>query len=409
MLTDTAITAAIRKAAKEGRGRTLSDGSGRGQGRLVLMIRPGLKPEWYAQQWAAGKKRLLKIGTFPELPLVDAREAFRGTYAPAIRDGASIRIAATREVGTVSELFTEYVEHLKANGKRSWRDCEKNLPRIAKLLGETRPANRVATPEIVEAIRPHYARGKKSMADHLRSYVRSAYSWAIKAQNDYRSTGRTRNYALKTNPAEWIPTEPKVIGSRWLTPAELLAFWKWLEGGGAPVPGKAATLTSNLVAIQFMIASGQRVEEVCRIRGEWVDLRQGLIEWPTTKNGRHHALPITQTMRELLDRIEPNEHGLLFPSYKHSDRPVHNQTIMRIFMRYLEQSGADPFCPRDLRRTWKTLAGEAGVSKTDRDLVQNHARQDVASKHYDRYDYFKEKRAAVDMWDAWFRREVLDQ
>src|SRR5207244_1801775 len=42
---------------------------------------------------------------------------------------------------------------------------------------------------------------------------------------------------------------------------------------------------------------------------------------------------------------------------------------------------------RDLRRTWKTLAGQAGVPKEIRDRIQNHALQDVSSKSYDRWNY----------------------
>ncbi|STI85422.1 integrase [Escherichia coli] len=52
----------------------------------------------------------------------------------------------------------------------------------------------------------------------------------------------------------------------------------------------------------------------------------------------------------------------------------------------------------DLRRTCKTLMGEAGISKEIRDRIQNHALNDVSSKHYDRYDYLPEKRRALEIW-----------
>jgi hypothetical protein len=44
-----------------------------------------------------------------------------------------------------------------------------------------------------------------------------------------------------------------------------------------------------------------------------------------------------------------------------------------------------------LRRTWKTLAGNAGISKEMRDRLQNHSKGDVSSRHYDRYDYLVER------------------
>jgi integrase len=58
---------------------------------------------------------------------------------------------------------------------------------------------------------------------------------------------------------------------------------------------------------------------------------------------------------------------------------------------------------RDLRRTWKTLAGQAGVSKEIRDRIQNHALQDVSSKNYDRWNYMREKRAGMAKWGKFVR------
>ena len=63
---------------------------------------------------------------------------------------------------------------------------------------------------------------------------------------------------------------------------------------------------------------------------------------------------------------------------------------------------------RDLRRTWKTLAGQAGLSKEIRDRLQNHTLQDVSSKSYDRWNYMPEKRAAMKKWNA-FIRAVLNK
>lgn len=52
------------------------------------------------------------------------------------------------------------------------------------------------------------------------------------------------------------------------------------------------------------------------------------------------------------------------------------------------------------------LAGHAGLSKDDRDRLQCHAQSDVSSRHYDRYEYLKEKRQAMDKWSDWFRAEI---
>ncbi len=43
--------------------------------------------------------------------------------------------------------------------------------------------------------------------------------------------------------------------------------------------------------------------------------------------------------------------------------------------------------------------GELGISKSIRDRLQNHALQDVSSKHYDRYEYMHEKLRALEVWE----------
>ncbi|MBN0690714.1 integrase, partial [Pseudomonas aeruginosa] len=67
-----------------------------------------------------------------------------------------------------------------------------------------------------------------------------------------------------------------------------------------------------------------------------------------------------------------------------------------------------PFTLRDIRRTCKTLMAKAGLTKELRDRIQGHAFNDVSSKHYDRYDYFQEKKRGLDRWAAWLEKNVID-
>ena len=45
--------------------------------------------------------------------------------------------------------------------------------------------------------------------------------------------------------------------------------------------------------------------------------------------------------------------------------------------------------------------GEIGIEKSIRDRIQNHALNDVSSKHYDRYDYLQEKKTALLVWEKY--------
>jgi hypothetical protein len=291
--------------------RMLADGEGRGTGRLILILKPmpaRVTADWMVQQWRSRRRTKVKIGSYPAMSLTDAREIFRRDFADVIQRGRSIKVAGDNRLGTVSDLLDGYINSLKAAGKPSWPDVQANLDKVADILGRNRPARSIIADDVLGVLRPIYKRGASAMADHTRSYIRSAFSWGLKAEHDYRSNSR-RRFKLTVNPAAGIPTEPKAVGSRWLDEDEFVRLYRWLEAVSA------TTLYS------FM----------------WRQRERGVIPFVTN---------------------------------------------------------------RDLRRTWKTLAGKAGVSKEIRDRIQNHALQDVGSKNYDRWTYVPEKRAAMDQWNA---------
>ena len=65
---------------------------------------------------------------------------------------------------------------------------------------------------------------------------------------------------------------------------------------------------------------------------------------------------------------------------------------------FISKSNMKTFSPRDLRRTFKTLAASMGISLEMRNRLQGHALIDVGSVYYDRYDYLLEKREAMETW-----------
>ncbi|MFD2497568.1 tyrosine-type recombinase/integrase [Rhizorhabdus histidinilytica] len=241
-----------------------------------------------------------------------------------------------------------------------------------------------------------YERGKRSMADHVRSYIRSAFSWGLKSEHDYRTTA-ARRFRLVYNPAASIPTEPKTIGTRWLSEEEFVRLYRWLECPDTPVH------PSYPRAIQIIMLTGQRVEEIARLHVDQWDARERIIDWTRTKNLQPHAVPVPSLAAELIESITPNKYGWFFPSAKDPSKPVSHGTLYSFIWRQRERGVIPHATNRDLRRTFKTLAGKAGVPKEIRDRIQNHALQDVSSKHYDRWNYMVEKRAGMAKWDKFVR------
>jgi integrase len=292
----------------------------------------------------------------------------------------------------VADLFEAYVENLKGLDKSSWLDAKANLNKAADVLGRNHLARDIGPDDVLGVLRPIYERGKRSMADHMRSYIRSAYSWGLKSEHDYRSAS-PRRFKLVHNPAAGIPTEPKVVGVRWLREDEFARLYRWLECPNAPVHPPYTR------AVRILMLTGQRVEEIAALHVDQWDAKERVIDWSKTKNGKPHAIPVPPIAAELIESIVPNEFGWFFPSAKDPSKPVSAGTLYSFMWRQRERGVIPVVTNRDLRRTWKTLAGKAGVPKEIRDRLQNHILQDVSSKSYDRWSYMPEKRAGMAKWD----------
>ncbi len=166
---------------------------------------------------------------------------------------------------------------------------------------------------------------------------------------------------------------------------------------------------------------GQRPNEV--LLADWSEIRleDGIWDMPAskTKNKRPHVVPLTPLSIRLLGELKAlsGDSPYLFPSrYKGKER-IKPNSISRAVRRYCtkEEIAGVPnifhgnsFVPRDIRRTVKTRMGEIGLNKEIRDRIANHALTDVGSKHYDRYDYLKEKREALDIWCDWLEQITAD-
>jgi integrase len=398
-LTDATIRQTLKRVERSGRQESLSDGAGRGTGRLVLVVRPmptRVSAEWMVQQWRDGKRIKAKIGAYPATSLAEAREIFTRDFADMIQKGRSIKIAGDTRPGTVGDLLEAYAAHLKAAGKSSWREAEKGLNKIADDLGRHLLARDIVPDDVIGVLRPIYERGSRAMADHVRSYVRSAYSWGMKSEHDYRSAS-PRRFMLLHNPAAGIPTEPKTVGTRWLSEAEFVRLYRWLESPDTPVHPPYTR------AVRILMLTGQRVEEIATLHADQWNAEERIIDWSKTKNGKPHAVPVPDLAVELIESIVPNKFGWFFPSATDPAKPVSHGTLYAFMWRQRERDVIPVVTNRDLRRTWKTLAGKAGVSKEIRDRIQNHTLQDVSSKSYDRWTYMPEKRAGMKKWDKFVR------
>jgi integrase len=388
VIVESQIKAAMR-AAVAGKARTeLHDRGARGAGRLILVIRgkstaAAPSAEFFAAWYRSGKRVMSKLGSYPTISLTDARKRFREEFAPPYRPAPSLpaRPPGAGIVRTPAPWPSCSRPTSPACGLPGAANAaERSLVAAAETIGSSRAAAEVTPGDVVPHLSGIHDRGAAVHAAMVRAYLHAAFAYGLKSEHDYTRKDAGACWGLTNNPIAAIPVAESVSNprDRFLTPAEVRTFWTWLEG---------YDVDSNLApALRLMLATGQRSEEILRVTAATYEPSRALVYWPTTKNGLPHSIPLPHQAAAILDGLDPNAHGLFFPCRSNSSRPAPADGLRHVVKRFREAHQEIPeFIPRDVRRTFKTLAGDAGLSKEMRDRLQNHAKAaDVSSKHYDR-------------------------
>jgi len=365
-----------------------------------------------------GTQRKQVIARTCDMPPEKARDLARKVFAQ-VADGidpmAERRTAAQpKPTGpTVESLFKAYAANMEAKGKASAGEVKRALleakNNAADALGRHKPACEVTAADVVKYVAGIFQAGHRGAADKHRSYIASAYTWGMKSANDYTVAER-QDWGIKSNPAADVPRDSQATGTRdrTLDVDELRQLWQDTR------PGSAGFEPETAACIRLLIACGQRVQETLRIDGCEIDLKSATWNMPApkTKGRKHpHSVPLPkQVLPDLQLLIDMHGTGPLFPARAGSKNElIHHSSIMQAIDRWAERRGIAELQTRDIRRTWKSRAHDAGVDRFTRDLIQQHARGDTSGKHYDRAEYMPQMREAMAKWGAWMDANLEDK
>lgn len=386
----------------------------RGEGRLGVSVGVGGQKIFIYRFFWEGQKRQIKIGQYlKEFSLSQAEEQAKKFTAqlqqginPKDEKEKAINAAkqADREAaqkGSVEDLFNAYAESMQRDGKRTFAAV------LAALNKETReripPATKakdVTADQIKQVLADMIKRGAKTQSNRVRSYLMAAFNYGLKHDNNPATMGRGVLFGLTDNPVRNIPKQDDAekVGQGCLNLNEL----KQLRATFGSTH-KVGWLTVSLLDL-ILYTGGQRPYELLTARWENINLIESTLLIPAefSKNKRDHLLPLTASALHVLEHIRQNAPPSPWVfAQRNTERHVLPTTLSKALDYYRKANPDFPYIiPRDLRRTCKTLMGELGISKELRDRLQNHALNDVSSKHYDRYDYLAEKRKALEAWEA---------
>jgi len=351
-----------------------------------------------------GRRKQISLGKYPATKLADARRLAL-EYRGRIDNGTDLarekqQVIAhnieQRSLGTLGDLLELYIADLEEDGKRSAKEVKrikgKDVPSFLLL----RPAHLVSRDDILDVLAAIAQRGAKVHSDNVRAYLRAAFELGIHARSMTRWRGKAPRFRIEHNPVATIKRtlSRKPKGQRALSEAEVQELW-----------GTNLLTPQMHLALKFILASGQRVEEVLHATWDEFDLGKRLWTIPgerrktRSKTSEPHLVPLAELHIQILEDIDrtTRDPRFLFPA-RGTGGPRRYDSLTKSVAIFVKNSGMQSFSARDLRRTFKTLAGSMSIPLEMRNRLQEHALVDVGSVYYDRYDYLDQKREAMEQW-----------
>ena len=343
-----------------------------------LRISSAGRKTWFCMYRHGGRLRRLTLGTYPNLPLTDARDKATDALRRAAKgaDPAAEKKAG-RLAETVFELAESYLEKHAKPFKRSWREDERLLQREVLTRWSNRKARDIKRRDVIELLDAIRERGAPIQANRVLALVRKMFNWGISRD------------LLDLNPCAQVNAPGKEHQrDRVLAEVEIREVWLAFE--------RLAPVFGGMFKLRLMTA--QRGAELKRMR--WADIELPIGWWTipsnVTKNKLAHRVPLSHSVRDVLYELQPRtgDSEWVFPSPTRAGRHIVN--IQKAASEVRKFSGVG-FVPHDLRRTAASTMASIGVPRLVVGKILNHAEPGV-TRVYDRHSYDEEKRDALNRW-----------
>lgn len=370
-------------------------------GRTGLSIRvepsPSTRKSWHylyrAKKSGKSTARRMKLGSYPGTTLQEARELLNNARGVTLRDGDPARDAAeaarkaeqeARDAVTVEAFSKKYLQKCASDELASAPAMQNMFDRdILPVIGEM-TVNEVRRRDINELLDRIRSRGANAMANRTLSVCASFFGYALDKE------------LIETSPTYRVKRTKELPRNRVLSPDEIGTFWRALGNTDISLPLQ--------LALRFLLITGQRRAEV--VEASWPEIDRPERVWgipaSRTKKDRPHIVPLTDMALDMLDQIEAassDRTTYLFPSSRRPECAYSPKALSETVLQHNDVFGFDePFTVHDLRRTANTEMGRLGIPQYIIDRVQGRIDSGTGAKHYNRYDYFAEKKDALAKW-----------
>ncbi len=387
---------AVERAHRSGKTVLLSDGDG-----LYLRKQTRDGASWTLRYRFAGKEHWLTLGNYPDMALAQARVEARQARVLLDRqqDPLSVRravLAEERRKGSFKALCEDwYRAEVQARGLKHPTVPRRYLDRYLLPKFGRLPASDI-TPSDVARLLDELKERAPTAANDLLRFTRRIFAFGVR-----------RRFVLSNPAADFSPRldaggieRPRC---RALSSDELAELFEKIRG--TPSFGE-----DNLLAIRLLLALCVRKGELLGARWAEFDLdgaTQAGAVWhlpaSRTKTGESLDIPLAPAVVEWLNTLRTLAAGsdYVFPKRRRDPRervPHMGIDTLNVALKRVKHGLAD-FTLHDLRRTARTHLAALGVRREVAERCLGHKLRGVEGT-YDRHDYFKERRVALEQWTA---------
>lgn len=335
-----------------------------------VRVYPSERKAFVLSYRAAGRKRLMTLGTFGVVTLDQARAQARAELAKVETKDADplAEREKARQGESMADLCRVYMER-HGNAKRSGSEDQRRIDRYILPAWRNLKAFAIKRADVAAL---HGKIGKR--APYEANRVLALLSKMFELARRWGFVPEDHG-----NPARDIDRFKEATRDRWITPEEL------------PRLAQAINEESNEVArhaLWLYLLTGARKSELLCARWEDVSFERAELRLPDTKAGRTHYIPLSAPALTLLREI-PRAEGnpYIFPGRgprgatveEKARTPTHLINISKPWDRVRRAAGVEDVRLHDLRRTVGSWLAQAGNSLHLIGRVLNHSNQSTTA------------------------------
>jgi integrase len=352
---------------------------------LCIEVHPTGARYWRQRYSFGGKDKMLSLGTYPDVSLIQARERrdeVRAQVAQGIDPSAERKAAKDADALTFEAIAREWLTRRDVSPTTAAKDARLVEARIA--AQGHRPIAAITSPEVLAFLRRHEDADKLETAQRLKFTLSAVFRFAIatgRAESDPTvalrgaiKPPRVRHHAAVT--------DPRQLGDL------LRALWSYRGG--------------------FVVASALKLAPLVFVRpgelrhAEWAEIDLDAATWcipaHKMKMRQAHIVPLSTQALAVLRELEPltGRGQYVFPSPR-TPRRCMSENALTVALRALGYSG-DTMTAHGFRSTASTLLHEQGYPSDVIERQLAHKEGNAVKDAYNRAAHLPER---IRMMQAW--------